>query len=311
MFTRLMFSRVGLLAVTLLAGLRSANGDDAVTFSVGSDDQVEIRINDQPFATWNYAADLPKPFLMPVRTAGGTIINRALNDASDPDHPHHKGLWVSIDEVNGHKFWNEDARIANRSVQITRSGESMGQLVVKNEWLHPETQAPQVTETTTISIYPNRLLVYDIVFTAEHGDVVFEDTKEGLLGFRVAPSMKERNGGRITASDGSTGESDCWGRAFPWIDYTGDVDGATVGIALMDHPDNPRPSRYHVRGYGLFAINPFGQQAYTRGKLDADPVHLADGESFRLRYGVYVHDGSTDDADVAGVWTQFRDTAAD
>lgn len=263
-----------------------------------------------PFAVLNYGADLPKPYLLPVQTAGGIVVNRELNDATDPDHPHHKGLWVSVDEVNGLKFWNEDAPIVNRAATILTTGTPVGQLLLTNEWRHPETGAPQLTETTVISIHANRLMVCDIHLMATHGAVTFDDTKEGLLGFRLAPSMKERNGGRIVASDGTTGESECWGKAFPWIDYCGEVDGKTAGVTLMDHPSNPRPSRYHVRAYGLFAINPFGEHSYTRGTNEAAPVHLAPGGTLRLRYGVYFHDGDTANGHVAEVWKQFVDVAA-
>jgi len=35
--------------------------------------------------------------------------------------------------------------------------------------------------------------------------------------------------------------------------------GKTVGIAVFDHPSNPRhPTTWHVRDYGLFAANPLG-----------------------------------------------------
>lgn len=268
-------------------------------------DKLNISINGQPFGTYNTGKDLPKPFLLPVRTAAGVVMNRALGDTSDADHPHHKGLWVSIDEINECKHWAEKDPIVNVSVETGKSGGESAVIEVVNEWRNAKTKEAEVTETTRITIHSNRLLEYDITFTTTRDEAIFEDTKEGLLGFRVAPSMKEKNGGKVVSSDGSEGTKNCWGKPFPWIDYSGIVDGRTVGVALMDHPGNPRPSRYHVRDYGLFSISPFGDKAYTNGASDAHPLHLKKGESFRLRYGVYIHDGDTAAADVAAVYEQF------
>ena len=117
--------------------------------------------------------------------------------------------------------------------------------------------------------------------------------------------MKEKNGGRITASDGSTGSKDCWGKTFPWIDYSGEVGEKTVGVTIMDHPDNFRPSRYHVRDYGLFSISPFGEKAYTRGESDAATVEIHPGESLRLRYAILIHDGGVESAGIEAAWQQF------
>lgn len=264
-----------------------------------------ITINDQPFATYNFGADLPKPFLLPVRTAAGVVINRALHDPADSDHPHHKGMWNAIDEVNEVKFWAEKGPIRNMSVKALSTEGATGAFEVVNEWRHPESGVPQLTETSVITIHPNRLLVYDMNLKASDVDVTFEDTKEGLFGFRVAPSMKEKNGGQVVACDGTKTTKECWGKAFNWIDYYGTVDGKTVGVTIMDHPKNFRPSRYHVRDYGLFSVSPFGEKAYTNGVNPAAPYHLKKGESLRLRYAMYFHDGDTETANVAGAWDQF------
>lgn len=100
-------------------------------------------------------------------------------------------------------------------------------------------------------------------------DIEFGETKEaGILAVRVAPSMNGSRGGLISNSEGGVGEGDCWGRKASWCDYSGEVDGEMMGIAILDHPDNPNfPTRWHVRDYDLFATNPnpFSTSAFSGG----------------------------------------------
>lgn len=279
---------------------------ESVQIAKGAEaDTLAITVDGKPFLTFNYGAGLPKPFFLPVTTAEGVVVNRELGDKSDADHPHHKGIWNAIDEVNGVKFWAEKGLIRNTQVKITAATGSTAFFTAVNEWRNAETDKVEVVEKVQITIYPSRLLVYDMTFHAAHGPVVFEDTKEGLFGFRVAPSMKEKNGGRVTASDGSTTTAKCWGRNFPWVDYSGEVGGKTAGVTIMDHPGNFRPSRYHVRDYGLFSVSPFGEKAYTNGASAAAPVHLDQDGTLRLRYGLYVHDGDSAAAGIPAVYETF------
>lgn len=307
MFRRILLTAGIIVLLTAQISSRQTSAADLVILKTEGK-TLDIRINEQPFATYNFGEELPKPFLLPVRTPSGVVINRALNDSSDADHPHHKGMWNAIDEVNEVKFWAEKGRIHNVSVKPLTSGPTASFEVV-NEWRHPETGVPQLTETAIITIHPNRLVVYDMNLKASHVDVTFEDTKEGLFGFRVAPSMKEKNGGHVVASDGTETTKECWGKAYNWIDYYGQVDGRTVGVAIMDHPGNFRPSRYHVRDYGLFSVSPFGEKSYTNGASPAAPYHLKKGETLRLRYAMFIHDGDTKTADVAGAWDLFVKSA--
>jgi len=224
------------------------------------------------------------------------------------DHPHHKGVWNSIDEVNGIKFWNEDGRIENVACDVVQDAGDHVELAVENHWIDADGQ-PLVREQTRIRVDADRLFTCHITFSAVERPVEFGDTKEGMFAIRLTNSMREMVAhGPVVNADGLQGTKPCWGRASAWIDYSGPVGSHMFGVTLMDDPRNPRPSRYHVRDYGLFAINPFGQESYTKGSdeaLEAAPVKLEPGQSISFRYGLYVHLGDAAEWHVAKVYERF------
>ena len=118
--------------------------------------------------------------------------------------------------------------------------------------------------------------------------------ENGPLVIRVADCMRETSGGRIVNSEGKMTEKECWGRPARWVDYYGPVKegGPINGIAAMDHPENIRhPTGWHVRGYGLFAANPFYDKKPEWP--DQGPIYLskARGDRFDMRYRIYIHRG--------------------
>lgn len=221
------------------------------------------------------------------------------------DHVHHKGVWVSIDEVNEGNFWSEREAISTEQVEIVKAEGSPAVIKRICYWRGPD-EKPIVSEHTTISLFPNRLMVFDITFKAEQPEVTFHDTKEGLFGIRFPNSMREMTGGGpVFTADGGEGANANWGKTTAWIDYNGPIDGQIFGATLMDHPDNPRASRYHVRDYGLFTINPFGSKSYTRGEVEAQPLTLKQGETTRYRYGLWIHGADTSRDDIDAAYKQF------
>lgn len=288
-------------------GAARAAGADEVELSLKGD-SLDVTVDGKPFTVYHFAKTQKKPYFWPVRGPEGQVMTRPLEKPRD--HPHHKGLWFSVDEVNGIKFWAEGGKIENESVEPIVAKGNPARFKVVNNWLGKDGQ-PILIESTTISIFANRVIAYDAVLTAGKGSVTFGDTKEGFFGFRMVNSMREPSGGKVENAEGLHGTKDCWGKTSEWVDYYGNVEGKTVGVAIFDNPKNFRPSRYHVRDYGLFSISPFGESAYTGGKNPAAPVLLPPGKSLRLRYALYIHDGDTKSANVAGTYKKYLATAGE
>ena len=287
----------------------------AATFSIQDDAGPWVR----PLLVWHAAikpkkrdyTPLPKPFVFPLYTPGGVNV---LDYASD-DHPHHKGAWISVDEVEVHtqdgellgpfKHWVEDGRIDTVDVNLDREA---GTIAATNRWLAPD-GTPVLTEETTITPHADGLIEYDITLSPPPGGgaVTIGDTKEGFLGVRMAPQLDVKRGeGVITNSAGGVGEAECWGKVANWCDCSAPTEGDAPGggVALFDHPQNFRPARYHARGYGLMAISPFGPKAYSKGEEEAAPVEIpADG--LRLRYALYVHAGDAEAGGVAAAYERY------
>ena len=80
-----------------------------------------------------------------------------------------------------------------------------------------------------------------------------------------------------------------------------------VGIAVFDHPDNPK-ANWHVRAYGLNAANPFGRDhsGFPSQKGNTNLVRIAKGSDLKLKYAVYAHTGDAKTGKVAEAYEVFK-----
>jgi hypothetical protein len=284
-----------------------------------SPDRISVTIDRKPFTDFFIGAEAPKPYLHPLRTASGKIITRSYPMETLPgeakDHPHHRGLWFTHGLVNDVDFWANEknqkgAGKAGRGTVVTKritelkSGKKQGTIGALFEW-QDAGGTPLLSEQRTLTFYSHpteRWIDVDTTLTAM-GKVVFGDTKEGTFAMRLATPLEEKNGGMMRSAEGKTSEKAVWGTRSAWVDTAGTIDGEKAGVAILDHPTNPRhPTYWHSRAYGLFAANPFGVRDFERDKTRNGDLSLEKGATLRFRYRVIIHPG---DADAARIGEQF------
>jgi hypothetical protein len=336
--TTTMMTRRGLLAACLGMAWTAccAAADDAPAVAVeAAKDHVDFRIGKELVTTYRIDPDNAKPFFWPLNAPGAIPVTRGwpmekAQPGEATDHVHQKSGWFThgdvipegveikqkIKGIEGVDFWSEaegHGKIVCVKVGEPEVKKGHARLVTVNEWRTAD-GVKVLDETRTIHLYDlgeARLLVLEIDLVASAAPVTFGDTKEGSLGVRVRDSITEDKGkGRLTNADGKTGEKGpdgVWGRVSAWCDDSGPADGKTVGIAILADPDNPYPTCWHARGYGLMAANPFGRDksGFPAEKGKSDLVKLAKGDHLKLRYGILLHAGDVKEAKVADAYDRF------
>ncbi len=282
-------------------------------------DRVRVEINGQLFTEYIFK-DVPRPYCYPLMGPGEVAMTRNWPMKNVPDeehdHPHHRSLWFAIGELNGHDFWSEQkafGKTVHEDFQEVKSGKKEGVIRERNKWVAADGTVVCTDERTLRFYTParpsERLMDFDITLFASNGELTFGDTKEGMMAVRLAPTLRLKGKvgqGHIVNSNGVR-DGQTWGKRADWCDYYGPVEGKTVGIAIFDNPKNPRhPTWWHVRDYGLFAANPFGQHDFEKlPDKTAGNLVVPAGKSITFRYRFYLHEGDDQQAKVAEKYAEY------
>jgi hypothetical protein len=225
-------------------------------------------------------------------------------------------LWFTHGEINGVDFWGEgtnSGRVVHDKFLKVSSSPEMGEIVSTDKYVAKDGKVI-CTDTRTHKFYntgDGEIMDFDITIHASEGKVVMGDTKEGSMAVRLTPTMRLRGKvgkGHIVNSEGQT-DGKTWGKRAAWCDYYGPVDGQVVGIAIFDHPSNPKhPTWWHVRDYGLFAANPFGVHNFERKPKGVGDITVPAGESLTFKYRFYFHKGDDKQGKVAEHYREYAAT---
>ena len=299
--------------------------------------KIDVIVGGKYFTSYFYPGEevLKKAVLFPIVSAQGTIITRGYpvtpRAGERIDHPHHVGMWLNYEDVNGFDYWNNSNNIVS-SLQNHKMGTIIHEKIIKKKvendkgvlnvsakWVDNDGKGVEVLKENTTYVFSGTkdIRVIDRItsLTATVDQVQFKDVKDGMFAIRVArqleiPSNKpdvftdahgietkvpqmDNTGvtGNYVSSEGITGEA-VWSTRAKWMNLTGKMDNHDINIAILDHPKNVSyPSYWHARGYGLFAVNPLGAKVFSNGKEELNYT-LKKGEILTFRYRTIVADKS-------------------
>jgi hypothetical protein len=266
-------------------------------------DTVALLKDGRPVWQFNYSLKhATKPFFHPVALPGGP----PLTWRSPEDHPWHLALWFSWKLLNGVNYWEEDkSGIPDGPTRwATPRLETRGDFsAVISMDLHcraPGSAGDILTEKRLIRISPpgsdgSYMMDWQMEFGAGQVDVVMDRTppetkpdgnaRGGYAGLSIR-FARELTNGRVaaTAAIGAL-QNKRYGFAATAADFNGEIGGKEAGVAILDHPANPRaPTRWYTI---TDASVPFWY--LNAAWLQPGPYKLPAGQKMTLRYRVAVH----------------------
>ena len=295
--------------------LARGKGPEKVSTPTVKGTPVKVVLGGKLVTEYHYA-DADRPYFYPLIAPTGDNITRHwpmkdIDKDEQQDHKHHRSVWFTHGAVNGHDFWGEGAgpKIVQTKMNVD-SGDNRCVITTENEWRAKDGTivCTDLRRHKIMMSGDNRIIDFQITLKASHGKVVLGDTKEGSMAMRVAPTLRKSGKvaqGNMVNSEGGSGK-EIWGKRAAWCDYYGPIKEKTVGIAIMDHPDNPRhPTWWHARDYGLCAANPFGLSYFEKKPKGAGDMEVPEGKSVTFKYRVFVHNGTTSDANIVKEYENY------
>ena len=306
---------VALLAPHVAAG---AAPSDASAVKLKEDNgRLLVTVGDKPFTVYHFGDSDGRPFVRPyfypVKAADGADVTSD-QVLTGGDHPHHRSLWVSHGDVNGADHWSFQQKPEPKQRHVAFKKLDGDSFVEELEWETKGGTGVLLKETRTVRFFlfddGQRGIDFLLALTpAGTQRVTFGDTKEaGLCAVRVTKSISDKP--TLTNSRGQSGEKQVWGKPAEWCDLSGPVNGKPYGVAVLDHPKNPRhPATWHAREYGLLAANIFGLHDFDKNvKQGTGDFTVEPGKTVTFRYRVVIHTG---DGESAKLDDKFRDYAGE
>jgi hypothetical protein len=261
-------------------------------------------------AVWQFnfgTNKITKPYFHPVALPGG----EALTWESPSDHVWHYGLWFSWKYLNKVNYWEEnkqresDGVTSWRVTDVETRADFSARIEMDLDYRARGAEEAVLTEKRVISISSpaadgSYVMDWSQEFRAGAKDVKFDRTplpgEPGgqTFGGYAGLSLRFAKDLTDTAVSATSETGDARENRYRFgaaaADYNGRLHGREQGVAILDHPANPRhPTRWYA------IVNP--RQSFwfiNAAWLQLEPYDLAAREKVTLRYRVVVHPGRWD-----------------
>jgi hypothetical protein len=307
------------LAAALAAVACSSPPGPALAVDWQADPGRSVALRHQDRVLWQFQHDpaAPHAFFHPLALPG----TGPLTVDAPADHVWHHGLWFCWKFIDGVNYW-EHARGADRPAGQTRTtldrletrGDGSATILARVGYAPTAEAEPVLEEARRIEVAApgpdgGYAIDWTASFTAGADPVLLDRTplpgEPGgqVFGGYAGLSLRLANlDARAVASlDGpqAFGPADRLRTRSAAVDYSGEIDGRPVGIAILAHPDDPRaPSPW-------YAIRSAAMSFVTPALLSEGPLRLEPGERLGLRYRVLVHPGRWDAERLAAELRRF------
>ena len=227
----------------------------------------------------------------PIHTPSGEVLTAFAPD----DHRHHRGAFLAWYQMEGKTkadFWGwgkfaptKGRVIDNRSVELAEADGEHAELRIRNDWMAGD-EALIREELAASARRHEKAYVIDLVYRlTPAADLRLAQSAFGGFCVRFRKDGKcvfTGPGGEVKLRDPHYLKPETDWPAADWYDYSiALASGKTIGMAVIDHPNNP-PSRWHNHRR-VWMINP----CITA----LGPIALNKGKPLVLRYRLVPHDG--------------------
>jgi hypothetical protein len=209
-------------------------------------------------------------------------------------------------------------RIANRSLNLTKSDATSAVVDIHNDWLIaqdkvfipfdkiPGNEVKVLDELMTVSVHeaPGAYVLDYFIRLSSSYEVTIPQTAFSGFCFQNRTEAKFTCAGPkgpVTVPDPHYSVLDLNWPSADWYSYTlNTANGKTIVNVVMDHPSNP-PTTWHNPRY-IWMTNPC--------IAAKQPVVLPAGKTLTLRYRVVVHDGALPDGYADKLSAEFKASKA-
>ena len=263
-----------------------------------------VRLDNNPVLAYRAHPTLKYPYFCPLN---GPVSGLPMTTESALPYPHHRGLWLGCDPLNGGDYWSdgplERGQILSTQLELGEVEAESIAFSEQCEWTC-NGSTPLTDKRSYKVIIPNpRVLLLDCDFELHaQADIRIKKAKHSFFAMRAAPDISPTSGGVLMNSEGGIGAEGTYGLPARWCGYHGkrklrpDV---VEGIAIMNHPDNfSGDCPWFTRDYGHLSPSPFNFLSGTEWTLDRR-------QQLKLSYRVVLHAGTPQEAGLDSIYDEW------